>query len=198
MINYIKGQIIEKTPTYAVLENNGIGYFINISLNTYSQMPDSGECKFLIHMVIKNEATTPVGLTMYGFLSDEERNVFLELISVSGVGYNTARLILSSMSPTEVQEAIISANVGLFKRVKGIGSKTAERVIVDLRDKFAKEGISKGFSIPSLNPAREEALAALVMLGFNKASVDKALDKLLKTQPNITVEDAVKQALQIL
>jgi holliday junction DNA helicase RuvA len=199
MITFIEGKLVEKNPTYAVINCNGIGYLLNISLNTFSTLVEVGSpCRLLTHMAIKSEATTPVGMVLYGFHSEREREVFLLLISVSGVGSNTARLIISSLTAEEVVSAIINGNVGVFQNVKGIGAKTAQKIIIDLRDKVGKAGSLQNMLIPAHNKNREEALSALILLGFNRNPAEKALEKVLKTDPSLTVEQLIKQALKIL
>lgn len=199
MITFLEGRLAEKTPAYAVIECNGIGYFINISLNTFSSLGEINQpCRLLTHLAIKNEATTPVGLVLYGFYTAKEREVFLHLISVSGVGSNTARLIISSLTADEIVSAIINGNVGLFQNVKGIGGKTAQKIIIDLRDKIGKVSGLIDISSPLHNTNREEALSALILLGFSRNLAEKALDKILKTEPSLKVEQLIKQALKIL
>ena len=198
MIDYIEGKIAEITPTYVVLDVNGIGYSLNISLNTFSTIREKERCKIYTHLAFKNEASTPVGMVMFGFADNTERTTFLHLLSVSGVGANTARLILSSMTPSEVQQAIVSGNVGLLQKVKGIGTKSAQRIIIDLKDKLSKESLDKDFNFAPINSAREEALGALVMLGFVKNNAEKAIDKIIKDNANCTVEELIKLSLKVL
>jgi len=199
MIHYIEGKLVEKNPAYAVIDCSGIGYVLQISLNTYSVLGELNQvCKLFTHLAIKNEATTPVGLVMYGFRTVREREIFLHLISVSGVGSNTARLIISSMTADEVVSAILSGSVGHFQNVKGIGAKTAQKIIIDLKDKVGKiSGLSEK-SFPMHNTNRDEALSALVLLGFNRNQAEKAVDKVLQADPVITVEGLIKQTLRIL
>lgn len=199
MITFIEGQLVEKNPTYAVINCNGIGYFLNISLNTYSALGAINEpCCLLTHLAVKSEATTPVGMILYGFHTEREREVFLHLISVSGVGSNTARLIISSLTAEEVVSAIINGNAGIFQNVKGIGLKTAQKIIIDLRDKMGKTSGLSDIIAPSRNINRNEALSALVLLGFSRNPAEKALDRVLKTDQSLTVEQLIKQALKIL
>lgn len=199
MMHYIEGRLTEKNPAYAVLECGGIGYVLQISLNTFSALGELNQnCKLYTHLAIKTEATTPVGLVLYGFISVREREVFLHLISVSGVGSNTARLIISSMSAEDVVQAILKGSVGLFQNVKGIGAKTAQKIIIDLKDKIGKTNtLSEKFS-STHNTNREEALSALILLGFNRMQAEKAVDKILATDSALTVESLIKQALRIL
>jgi Holliday junction DNA helicase RuvA len=199
MIAYIQGKLVEKNPTYAILESNGIAYMINISLNTFTKIKDEENCKLFTHLAIKSEATTPVGFVLYGFASDEERRFFRHLISVSGVGSNTARLILSSLTTAEIQTAIQTNNVGVFQKVKGIGEKSAQRIIIDLKGKIEKEDVSSEKISPQYNTLKEEALTALIMLGFNRNIAEKAVDKTIKNEGlAITVEELIKQALKVL
>lgn len=191
MYEFIKGKLVSITPTYAVLDNSGIGYFINISLNTYSQIQEMTECKLFIHQVIREDANI-----LYGFHILYEREIFRHLISVSGIGSNTARMILSSMRPNEVTEAIITGNVNLLKGIKGIGIKTAQRIIIDLKDKVGKSIEGDEFFISPDNTIKEEALSALVMLGFAKNAVYKVLEKILVKEPDLNVEELIKKALK--
>jgi len=191
MINHIKGIITEINPTSVTLETGGIGYFINISVNTFSKLSGKTEFTILIHEVIREDAHQ-----LFGFADKEERDVFRLLISVSGIGANTARMMLSSLVPAEVEKAILESNVNLLKSVKGIGLKTAQRVIVDLKDKVGKQsGTGEIFTFED-NTRREEALSALVMLGFARSAVSKVLEKIIREEKNLTVEDLIKRALK--
>lgn len=200
MISYIEGNLTEKKPTYAVIDCGGVGFLLFISLNTYTKLPDlDKKCKLYSHLAIKSEATTPVGIVMYGFATKEERSIFLDLISVSGVGTNTARLILSSLTTTEAISAICNGDIFTFKKVKGIGEKTAQRIIIDLKNKISKTPQSKEFFLPQNNTLCNEALSALVMLGFNKNSAEKAIEKVIKNDGfNLSLEEMIKQALKLL
>lgn len=200
MIEYIRGEIAELTPAQAVVECNGIGYGINISLNTYTAFNGKKEGKFYIYEVIREDAHL-----LYGFVSKEERNLFLLLISVSGVGPNFARTILSSLSPAELVNVIATKNEAMLTAVKGIGAKTAQRILVDLKNKVkltAENGTGDetgtGISVPNSGVIAEEATAALVMLGFQKAASQKAVVSLLKATPTLTVEQVIKAALRML
>jgi len=191
MIDYIKGEIARITPTYLIMETGGIGYLINISLTTFSRLETMKEFKVLIHEVIREDSHQ-----LFGFAEDEERDIFRSLISVSGVGANTARMMLSSLSPGEIEKAILGSDVNLLKSVKGIGLKTAQRIIVDLKDKLGKHtGTGEIFAFAD-NTIRDEALSALVMLGFAKSTVVKVLDKIARDEKNLTVEDMIKKALK--
>ena len=193
MYEYIEGKIDEINPAYVILECNGIGYFIGISLTTYSQIQSLKTVRLMIHLVVREDAHL-----LYGFYNKFERNIFRQLISVSGVGANTARMMLSSLSPSEIQQAIQSANVGQLKNIKGIGTKTAERIIVDLKDKLSSDISGEEIFIQKDNRTRDEALSALVMLGFSKTTVEKVVNKLLTENKDIAVEDLVKKALKSL
>ena len=196
MIEYIKGEIAEITPALAVIDCNGIGYAINISLNTYSAIQGKTNIKFYIHEAIREDAHV-----LYGFSTKQERELFLLLISVSGIGGNTARMILSALSPAELCNVISSGNDKLLKSVKGIGLKTAQRIIVDLKDKIASTGMETvSGSISSLSPANseihDEAIAALTMLGFAQAPSQKVVSAILKEDPTLSVENVIKLALK--
>lgn len=191
MIDYIKGEITQTTPTYLILETGGIGYLVNISLTTFSFLENKKEFKVLIHEVIREDSHQ-----LFGFAESEEREIFRLLISVSGVGANTARMMLSSLSPGEIEKAIAGSDVNLLKSVKGIGLKTAQRIIVDLKDKIGKQAGSGEIFAFADNTKREEALSALVMLGFAKSTVSKVLDKIVREEKNLTVEDIIKRALK--
>lgn len=190
MINHINGKLVEKTPTSVVIECNGVGYFIHISLHTFDRLGTSESCKLLTHLSIKEDAHT-----LYGFINEAERTIFRQLISVSGVGANTARLILSSMDPDGIAGAIAIADVSTLKSIKGIGEKTAQRIILELKGKVSKHTEGIIFSA-SHNTGREEALSALLMLGFAKGAVEKVLQKLISENPNYSVEELVKLALK--
>jgi holliday junction DNA helicase RuvA len=191
MINYINGTITEINPTSLNIETGGIGYFVNISVNTFAKLESKTEYKVLIHEVIREDAHQ-----LFGFADKEERDIFRLLISVSGVGANTARMMLSSLSPLEIEKAIIGSNVNILKSVKGIGLKTAQRIIVDLKDKLGKQTGSGEIFTPEDNTKHEEALSALVMLGFAKSVALKVLDKIFREEKNLTVEDLIKRALK--
>ncbi|MBI2280125.1 MAG: Holliday junction branch migration protein RuvA [Bacteroidetes bacterium] len=193
MIAQIKGKLIEKTPTYVVIDCNGVGYQLNISLNTFSKIGNEESCLLYTHFVVREDAHL-----LYGFKEKSERELFRQLITVSGVGSSTAMMILSSLSPEETKIAIISGNVNVLKSVKGIGLKTAERIIIDLRDKVGKSDGTEIISSFSNNTIKEEALSALVMLGFSKLPADKALNKIMTENSNLTVEELIKRTLKSL
>ena len=191
MIDYIKGTITQVTPTFLTIETGGTGYYINISLTTYAKLEGKSDFKILVHEVIREDS-----YQLFGFADKEERDIFRYLISVSGVGASTARMMLSSLSPVEIEKAIIGSDVNILKSVKGIGLKTAQRIIVDLKDKLGKQAGSGEIFAFADNTKREEALSALVMLGFVKSAVTKVLDKIIREEQNLTVEDMIKRALK--
>lgn len=195
MIAHIQGQITEITPTYTVIDCSGVGYHINISLNTFSEISGKKEAKLYTHLAIREDAQV-----LYGFSYRDERALFLHLISVSGVGGSTAMIMLSSLQADEIIEAIAIQDTDVLKSIKGIGNKTAERIIVDLKDKISKLETSEGNKINSIdNTIKQEALSALVMLGFNKKATEKALNKILKLEEKpSSVEELVKKALKLL
>jgi Holliday junction DNA helicase RuvA len=193
MIDYIKGKLTELNPAFIVIENGGIGYFVSISLSTFTRLEGKDECRILVHEVIREDSHQ-----LFGFADKEERDIFKLLISVSGVGANTARMMLSSLNFDEIEKAILGSDVNTLKSVKGIGLKTAERIIVDLKDKLGKQsGTGEIFTFTD-NTKREEALSALVMLGFGKSAVLKVLDRIIREEKNLTVEDMIKRALKSL
>jgi holliday junction DNA helicase RuvA len=191
MIDYITGSITRITPTFLTIENNGIGYYVNISVTTFSKLDGKKDFKVLIHEVIREDTHQ-----LYGFADNEERDIFRLLISVTGVGANTARMMLSSLNPGEIEKAIAGSDVNTLKSVKGIGLKTAQRVIVDLKDKVGKQAQSDEIFAFADNTNKEEALSALVMLGFAKSAVLKILDKIIREEKNLTIEDMIKRALK--
>jgi len=193
MYEFIEGKIIEKNPDHLVLQAGSVGYFINISVFTYSGLQNLTEARIYLHQVVREDAHI-----LFGFLDREERNMFRLLISVNGIGPNTARVILSSISSAEVELFILEGNVKAFQDVKGIGLKTAQRIIVDLKDKVGKGGKPSDLFISERNTILEEALSALVALGFVKKQAEKVLGTIIIKNPGCTVEEAVKQALKML
>ena len=193
MFEFIEGRIVEKTPAHIVLQDGGIGYFIQISLFTYSGLPESGNSRIYIHQVIREDAHI-----LFGFFTREEREIFRQLISVSGIGSNTARVILSSMTPDDVIQSIMAGNVAALQSIKGIGGKTAQRIIVDLKDKVAKGAHIDELFLTERNTIRDEALSALVALGFVKKQAEKVVGNLLAKNQGMAVEEVVKQALKLL
>lgn len=198
MIEFIRGEVAELTPTYAVIDCGGVGYLANISLNTYSALENQKEAKLFIHEAIREDA-----YQLFGFCTTAEREVFRLLTSVSGVGAQTARIMLSAMTAAELKNVIMSEDVKSLKGIKGIGLKTAERIVVELKDKMAKADIGQAEGTlplaPSASPAvKEEALQALEVLGYNKAQASKAIDKILADNPDLKVEGVVKAAFKML
>lgn len=190
MITQITGKLLEKTPTYVVIECNGIGYKINISLQTFSSIKDEN-CKLFTHLSVKEDSHT-----LYGFYDQGERHLFRNLISVSGVGPSTAQVILSTYTTSEIVSYIATADVPAIQHVKGIGAKTAQRIIIDLKDKVAKGLPSADISFNLDNTMKSESLSALLALGFAKKGAEQKIDKVLKENPEITsVEQLVKMAL---
>lgn len=194
MYSYIKGELTEINPTQAIIENNGIGYELQISLQTFTEIQSLREVMLYIHHHLREDVEL-----WYGFATKEERNIFRMLIEVSGIGPNTARMMLSSMSSTEIKTAIVSGDVNRIKSIKGIGLKTAQRVIIDLKDKISKGGDDTAaniFAQENKSANMEEALSALVMLGFAKAAADKVLKAVYKENPNYTLEELIKFSLK--
>ncbi len=191
MYEYISGLITELTPTAVVIECGGIGYYINISLNTYTKLSGHKETKLFLHHVVREDAHL-----LYGFNDAKEREIFRYLISVSGVGVNTARVMLSSLTAAEIQTSIIANDAKTLQSVKGIGAKSAQRIIIELKDKLGKDVDLSEISLPQDNTNKEEALSALVMLGFAKNAANKVVDKLYKANPSASVETLIKQALK--
>ncbi|WP_299526936.1 Holliday junction branch migration protein RuvA [Winogradskyella sp.] len=191
MITHLEGKLVEKNPTNVIIDCNGVGYFINISLHTFSQISDREHLKLYTYLQVREDSHS-----LYGFSSKTEREIFKLLISVSGIGANTARTMLSSLTPDQVKEGIASGDVGLIQSVKGIGAKTAQRVIIDLKDKVLKVyGIDELSLVPN-NTNKDEALSALDVLGFNKKQSEKVVDRIIKAQPNALVEQIIKEALK--
>jgi holliday junction DNA helicase RuvA len=192
MISYLRGEITHKSPTYILVEAAGVGYHVNISLNTYSKIEKMEQVKILTHLHIKEDSHT-----LFGFAEEIERNLFRHLISVSGIGPTTAQILLSSLNPEDLRAAIIGEQEHVFKQVKGIGPKTAKRLILDLKDKLVKDGGEMPLTFTTLNNTiREEALSALVALGFQKIAVQKALNQILKDASVTQVEQLIKLALR--
>lgn len=192
MYDYIKGKLVEITPAYAVVDCGGVGYYINISVNTYSQLSSGREEVLLyVHQIVREDA-----LLLYGFYSREERSLFRSLISVSGIGANTANVMLSSLSVDEIVGAILTENVSVIKSIKGIGIKTAQRVIIELKDKVSKENASLETINFTASAVKDEAIAALIALGFSKSVVMKVVDHILMKNQQVTVEELIKLALK--
>ena len=191
MYEFITGDIVEKTPTFIILETGNIGYNINISLYTYTLLTGQNPCQIFIHQIIREDAHI-----LFGFINREEREVFRQLISVSGIGANTARLILSSLGPGEIEQAINEGNVAILQGIKGIGAKSARRIIVDLKGKITTRGEFDQLFPEQSNTLRFEALSALVNLGFTRKMVEKVLDQILQGDDELSVEQLIKEALK--
>ena len=196
MLEYIKGELTRITPAEAVVEAAGVGYLLNISVNTYSAISSDKEVKLLVHEIIREDTHD-----LYGFAAEDERALFRLLIGVSGVGANTARIILSSLSPSQLQMCITAGDANKLKSIKGIGLKTAQRIIVDLKDKITATELA-AMNVPAVvldnDTSHEEALAALIMLGYQKAQAQKALAKVYNADPAASIETAIKRALSLL
>ena len=190
MITQIKGRLIEKTPTYLVIDCNGIGYEVNISLNTFSSISSEENIQLFTHLQIREDAHI-----LYGFFTVAERSVFRLLISISGIGTSTARTMLSSLTPNEIQQAIIAEDVPKIQGIKGIGLKTAQRVIIELKDKIKSLHGMEEIPIAKSNTIKEETLSALEVLGYSRKSSEKVVDNLIHGNPSITIEDLIKGAL---
>ena len=191
MITQLRGKLVEKNPTYVVVDCNGVGYLLHISLNTFSALPSDELITIFTHLSIKEDAHT-----LYGFITRLEREIFRLLISVSGVGPSIARTMLSSMSSDEIQHAIASSNVALIQSVKGIGAKTAQRLILDLKEKVLKTFDLDENELPIHNTNKEEALSALEVLGFARKLSEKVLDRIIKQDNSLSVEALIKKALK--
>ncbi|MCJ8210687.1 Holliday junction branch migration protein RuvA [Mucilaginibacter sp. RS28] len=194
MYDYIEGRLVFKSPAYAVLDVGGVGYHINISVHTYGKLGDSTKFKLYTWLYVKEDAHA-----LYGFADEGERRLFLHLISVSGIGPNTARMMLSSITPEEIQEAIVKGHVPTIQRIKGIGPKSAQRLILELQDKLKKDGYDTLIAVPVNQTVKDEALSALVMLGFARNVAEKVLDAEIKRQSgSLNVEQLIKAALRSL
>ena len=193
MIVQIQGKLLEKTPTEVVIDCSGVGYHINISLHTFSLLPEGESLKLFTFLQVKEDSHT-----LFGFVEKQERELFKLLISVSGIGANIARTMLSSLAPQQIIQAIASNDVGTVQSIKGIGAKTAQRVILDLKDKVLKVYNLDEVSVIESNTNKEEALSALEVLGFARKSAEKVIEKINRDSPNATVEDLIKQALKSL
>jgi len=190
MITQLKGRMIEKSPTEIVIDCNGVGYLVNISLNTFSKLSDSESISLYTHLQVKEDSHT-----LFGFFEKTERNLFRQLISVSGIGASTARTMLSSLTPGEIQSAIVSGNVSVIQSVKGIGLKTAQRVIIDLKDKVSLISENDQFIGNISNTNKDEALSALEVLGYNRKQTSKLIEMLVNNSPEMSVEELIKGAL---
>jgi len=191
MITHLSGRLVEKSPTYVIIECNGVGYKVNISLHTFSQIKDNGQLKLETLLIVKEDSQT-----LFGFFDKTEREVFALLISVSGIGPSIARVMLSSMSPLQIQEAIVNSNVVTIQSIKGIGSKTAQRIILDLKDKILKTfNISKELNVQN-NTIKDEALSALEVLGYNRRQSEKTVQKIILEHKDASLENIIKLALK--
>ncbi|SFR33171.1 Holliday junction DNA helicase subunit RuvA [Robiginitalea myxolifaciens] len=191
MIEHLSGRLIEKNPTHIVIECGGVGYFVNISLNTYAAIPDQEALKIYTHLQVREDAHT-----LFGFYTPGEREIFRLLLSVSGVGASTARTMLSSMTPAQIRDAIASGDVPSIQAVKGIGAKTAQRVILDLKDKVLKVYDLEEVSPRTDNTTKDEALSALEVLGFARKQSEKVVDAVVAQDPSLSVEGILKHALK--
>ncbi len=206
MIAYIEGKITQKQPTQIIIESGGIGYAINISLNTYTQIQHLDKTKLHIYLHISGGAQTPIMPSLYGFAEEKEKQMFIDLLSISGVGASTVRMVLSALSPEDIQHAIVTENIRQFESIKGIGPKTAKRIILELKDKMMKLPVKSEKSSGGNNNMREEALSALVMLGFNRQAAEVAVQKVMAShsskhiedsgQASMTLEDIIKLVLK--
>lgn len=191
MITHIQGKLVEKNPTDVVIDCNGVGYFLNISLHTYSQIPDLENLKLYTHLIVREDSHT-----LYGFSTVSEREIFKMLLSVSGIGASTARTMLSSLTPQQVKEGIAHGDIPLIQSIKGIGAKTAARVILDLKDKILKVYDIDELSSVKSNTSKDEALSALEVLGFVRKQAERVVDKIVAQQPDANVETIIKAALK--
>jgi holliday junction DNA helicase RuvA len=192
MYEYIEGALKEKNPTYCVIETGGIGYFIQITLSTYTQLESNTRVRLFLHQVVREDAHL-----LFGFFARAEREMFRMLFTVSGIGANTARMMLSSLSAEDIRQTILAGNASPLQAIKGIGAKTAQRIIIDLRDKIGRDKLTGGEIFPLQdNRMKEEALSALVILGFNKGEAEKVISRILVVEKNLTLEELIKKALK--
>jgi Holliday junction DNA helicase RuvA len=191
MIHHLRGKLVEKNPTHVIIECGGVGYFVNISLNTFSKIPEQENISLFTHLQVKEDSHT-----LYGFVEKSEREIFRLLLSVSGIGSSIARTMLSSMSPSQVRDAIANGDVPAIQAVKGIGAKTAQRVILDLRDKVLKVYDIDELSLSANNTNKDEALSALEVLGFARKQAERVVDKVLGQDASLSVENIIKLALK--
>ncbi len=198
MIAYLSGRITFKSPTHIFLETGGIGYMVKISLNTFERIQHLEQCTLHTQLVVKSENQSVSGFDLYGFFEESEKDLFEKLISVSGVGASTARVMLSSFKPDEIKQAILMENEAMIQSIKGIGPKSAKRIILELKDKVGKVSGNQTLLPTANNTLKEEALFALLALGFTRQAADKALTRLIATNPSQSVEALIKEALKIL
>ncbi|SEL52386.1 Holliday junction DNA helicase subunit RuvA [Maribacter orientalis] len=191
MIHHLRGKLVEKNPTHIIIECGGVGYFVNISLNTFSKLPAQENISIFTHLQVKEDSHT-----LYGFMEKSEREIFRLLLSVSGIGSSIARTMLSSMSPSQIRDAIANGDVPAIQAIKGIGAKTAQRVILDLRDKVLKVYDIDELSLSANNTNKDEALSALEVLGFARKQAERVVDKVLSQDSSLSVENIIKLALK--
>lgn len=197
MLSYIQGRITVRTPTHVVIESGGLGYLVNISLNTYVRIQDMTSCKLHTYLHLGGSLQSQISVSLYGFFEEAERVVFIELLGISGVGAATVRMILSSMTAEEVQRAVLTENVKLLESIKGIGPKTAKRIILELKDKFGKSNLLSSATQAGGNNVKEEALGALIMLGFSRMQAEQAVQKVMAAdQHDWSTEELIKQTLK--
>jgi Holliday junction DNA helicase RuvA len=190
MFEFIEGLLKERNPAYCVIETGGIGYYIQISLPTFSQLEGKTQARLFLHQVIREDAHL-----LFGFYAKQEREMFRLLLTVSGIGANTARMMLSSLSSEDLRNTILSGNISVLQGIKGIGAKTAQRIVIELQDKIGKGGTADLFPMPD-NRLKEEALSALIILGFNKGESDKVISKILQAEQHLSLEELIKKALK--
>ena len=191
MIHFLRGKLVEKSPTQIIVDCNGIGYEVNISLYTYERLPSDEAIKIFTYFLVREDAQA-----LYGFIEKSERDIFIKLLGVSGIGASTARMMFSSLTPQEVVKAIAEADVNTIKSVKGIGMKTAQRVIIDLKDKLTKVDVSEEVLAFGNNTNKDEALSALVTLGYSKKQAEQSVTRIVKNNPESSIEDIIKLALK--
>lgn len=198
MLAYIQGTITYKSPTHVIIESGGMGYQVNISLNTFSKIQNMSQCKLLTHLHFGGSIQGPLSVSLFGFYEEAERTIFLQLLDISGVGASTVRMILSSMTAEEIQRAILNENMKLLESIKGIGPKTARRIILELKDKIGKGINASTISLGSGNNVKEEALSALVMLGFTRLQAEQAVQRIIGSKNDWTSEELIKQSLKVM
>lgn len=191
MITHIKGRLVEKNPSYVVIDCNGVGYYIHITVNTYEKIPNEENLKLHTHLLVREDAHI-----LYGFADALEREMFRMLLNVNGVGASTARMVLSTLTPQEFQEAVVTDNVATIKSVKGVGPKSAQKIIIELKDKLSKGIDINNLTIPGSNKIKDEALNALEVLGFSSKQIEPILERFLKEDSSITVEELIKRTLK--
>jgi Holliday junction DNA helicase RuvA len=196
VLAYIQGNITHKSPTHVVIECGGLGYLIQITLNTFSRIQHESQCKLHTHLHVAGGLQGPLSVQLFGFYEEAEKQMFLQLLDISGIGAATVRMILSSLSPEEIQRAIIHENAGLLESIKGIGPKTAKRIILELKDKVSREARAAGIPGAIAPSSKEEALSALIMLGFSRSQADQALSRILRQQGDLPAEELIRLALK--